>query len=343
MAQVDSSDQGQKLDEERFPILTYAQLISKIFPGARWTVEALVLSPGVTIFSADPYNYKSWLMLHMAMCICLGDPVFGRFEVEQSPVMIIDEEDPPRVLQDRLKMLQPDHEKHPFELYFMSLANFIFSEENIAFLLAECRALGVKVIIFDSFIRVSGVDNENDAVAINKALGFLKPLTAEGITTLITHHHNKRATEEDLSKAIRGSSDIRASIEGHIAIAATEDGTIRLVPTKARGSVLYPPFEVNIDSDGSEYMKFTYNGTTNKSPLKRDEAKQAILATLSTSEAPMFQAQIFNTIKELGCDTGRRTFENVIRRMAQKGEVIRTKGTGNKHYYSLPPDQINDS
>lgn len=318
--------------KERFHPFTFAELMFRKFPAAQFAVERLVPLPGITVISGDPATYKTWILLHIALCVSAGEPVFGHFEVAKSPVLIIDEENQPRLLQDRITRLT---ERVFHDIHFISLENFKLAQEGIQYILSYCREHEVKLVIFDSFVRVSGVRDENDAASISTVFENLKPLLTAEIAVVLAHHNNKRPGEGHPGHAMRGSSDILAALDSHIAVKRDESRAVELTQTKSRGAEELKPFRVAIGLENHRF-EFDYEGEAEKPRPKREEVREAVIATVGSANSPPYQEQILKELLRLGCDVSKKTVYSVINEMVERGELLRKHGDRRKWLYELP-------
>jgi hypothetical protein len=68
------------------------------------------------MISAPPNKWKSWLVILCAISVASGRPFLGKFETEKQSVLIVNEEDTARLLQERCNMLMDKVE--PLDIYF---------------------------------------------------------------------------------------------------------------------------------------------------------------------------------------------------------------------------------
>ena len=71
----------------------------------RFTIDPFFEQGTVNMVSAAPNTWKSWKMFLYAGHIAMGTPVLDKFPTQQAKVMIVNEEDSERLIQDRLKLL----------------------------------------------------------------------------------------------------------------------------------------------------------------------------------------------------------------------------------------------
>ena len=68
------------------------ELLKKPIPEQQWLVKDLIPMNALTIIFGLPGSYKTRLMLHTAISVASGEPLFRQIKTTQSPVYIIDEE-----------------------------------------------------------------------------------------------------------------------------------------------------------------------------------------------------------------------------------------------------------
>ena len=85
-----------------FNIKEIGHLMAKDFPEQMYLVDRLVPDAGFTIFSGAPRSYKTFVLLELARCVASGQPFLGHFNTQQANVLLIDEENGERLLQQRI-------------------------------------------------------------------------------------------------------------------------------------------------------------------------------------------------------------------------------------------------
>lgn len=72
----------------------------------RWLVDDAWVDGSVGFISGPSKSYKTWIAIDLALSIVSGSPFLGRFPVRRTgPVLLIQEEDPTAVLQERLRLI----------------------------------------------------------------------------------------------------------------------------------------------------------------------------------------------------------------------------------------------
>jgi hypothetical protein len=245
--------------------ISLESLLKTEFPEARYVVEHLFETGTINMLSAPPNKWKSWVVLLISICVGLGQKLFGFFNTEQQGVLIINEEDTGRLLQDRFKMLMESQESIP--VYFYIGKQIRLEEEFINKIVEEAEKKNVGLIIFDSLRSVHRAD-ENSSKDMQLIIEQLKRITKTGRTVIFTHHNRKRfrigGNKEDDGEESRGSSAINAGIHGHLSCEEEKrDNSTYLIirQPKLKADKKLEPFELRIEKNDTENtMRFIYEG-----------------------------------------------------------------------------------
>lgn len=322
--------------EQKLNLLSLRELMSKKFKDAEWVIEKLIPSSGITAISGAPISYKTWIILEIAIKVAKNEILFDNFPVSQTGILIIDEESGERLLQKRMKKLCKDFE---LPIYFLSLKSFkVFPEENIRKIIKTSKKNKIKLVILDSLIRIHDKD-ENSANEMAKVFSALRKLNSKGIAVIFTHHNRKQSMFRGrISENMRGSSDILASVDSHLAV-ERNDNQITINHTKSRYEKEVPPFKLEVKDDETK-MEFEYLGEIDEKETKQGEAKVYIKKLLSESKFLLYKSQIINKVKLmastdksfLGSDSAQKGLGDLI----EKGEVFTIQGNKqNKIYCGL--------
>lgn len=319
-------------------VMSYRDLAAKEFPANEWMVDFLIPASGITILSALPGSYKTWLLLHLAINIATGEKVFNEFDTSQTNVLMIDEENGPRLIQGRLRDLGGYDE---IPLSFLFDEGFMVTEENIGVLLDYCKEHEITFVTIDSLIRVHG-SNENDATEMSRVFTRLKKLTVAGISVLITHHNRKPGGNSGGgSQEMRGSSDILAALDCHLAL--RRDGRkLKLTQTKLRLYEETSPIEVELTVDEDSRVGFKYVGVTgSQSTASRSDEIAKLLNVLFNSNKKFNQSQLLRRLRDKGLNVSTNTLRRLLEEMVQSKALTVEQGERNSLLYTLasPPVQ----
>src|SRR6185503_9921228 len=204
----------------------------------RWLVDEAWVDGSVGFISGRSKSYKTWIALDLALSIVSGQPFLGRYPVRRTgPVLLIQEEDPASVLQERLrligkskgmlpKLLEATQEKVRIEypdypLHIINLQGFNLGvEEKVAQARNLIAQINPVMVILDPFIVLlpQGVD-EFKGGQISAVLQAVKMWREEfGCSVVIVHHWNKGKNEEGdrFAEHMYGSFAFHAWLESAI-------------------------------------------------------------------------------------------------------------------------------
>lgn len=318
------------------PLVTIEELMSMDFPEQKWLADKLIPAGAITILSGPPASYKTWVILHMALCVAKGEPLFGEFKTNQGGVLVIDEENGQRLLQERLYMLSATAD---LPVFFTEQPGFVLNDKNVALALRNCKAHSIKLIIIDSLVRVHASD-ENSSGDMSAVFKQLKRFATKGITVLVTHHNRKPGVNSGgVSNEMRGSSDILASVDCHIGM-KRKDKILTLHQTKNRYAEELEPFAVLATTDEDSFS-FEYQGQLRASEDKNQVIKDAVLQLLGEHDK-LFQKELLSRLAELGAKTNEHKLRELLNEMVADKTIAETPGAGKTKYYSLSEEVSDD-
>mgnify|MGYP001587507444 CR=1 FL=1 len=272
------------------PSLSLADFLDIQYPEARFAVKPFFTCGTLNMVSAPSNEWKSWFIMETAASIAAGKPLLGRdeFSTTQSRVMIINEEDPPRSVQDRIKILGIVDKSLP--IYFHVGKGIRLEKKIIDCIIAEVKEKNISVIFFDSLRAMHDAD-ENDSTEMQRIMNLLKIIMRENITVIFTHHHRKKGPFEKGNvgmEASRGSSAINAAINGHISLSEeVRDMGIYVVVRhlKSKDAAKVQPFEMRVVDETENEIRFEYKGDYKAGEKKTTETKDAIIAIMQKDSA----------------------------------------------------------
>lgn len=331
------------------PTISFSLLMSQEFPKARYTLEPFFESGTVNMVSAPPNTWKSWLLFYFAAHIADGSLVLGKFPTEKANVMIVNEEDSFRAIQDRFNLLSITNKDLP--IFFRVAQGAKLEKAFIETILEECKEKKITCVMFDS-LRSMHEGNENDSTEMQIVLDKLKSLSREGITVIFTHHHRKKSmfSKGDDAEASRGSSAINAAISGHVSLEEEERDSgsfLILRHLKSKAGEKLAPIEIKIEKSMDKIV-FVYDGEYKNGEKKLVASKDAIMFALKPGEWKT--ANDFITLDIASKNVIRAALMDLVREGVlvgmSKSEAMRRKliplvpGRGNEKLYTLPSEEI---
>jgi hypothetical protein len=348
-----SPESGKKFREA----MSLKELCELDIPPVDWDIERLIEHGTPNMLSAAPNNFKSWVILHEALCMAKGAPLFGHFKTKQQAVMIVNEDDHKGQLKNRLLMLLRK-ESYDLPLHLHIQDEVKLNQINVDNLLAEAKHKGVTCIIFDTLRAVHNAD-ENDSSQMQIVMDFFMHFIREGITVIFTHHHRKKPRENfgkrDLSgEESRGSTSINAAVHGHLMCEPKMiEGKEKLViyQPKLKCDQKLAPFQVDITFDANqETAKFTYEGDYNADDTVKGQIKDSIAVLLKNGGAWLSKKDLSTAIKAGSMTTIRqalrelesekRVIGKVRSELAKFGVSVSNSGAHNEKFYQVPDNDV---
>jgi hypothetical protein len=344
-----STTQSQEIDLDE--AISLKDLLNTHFPIPQWVISGFFETGSVNMISAAPNQYKSWVVHHMAICVASGKPVFDQIAVTKQNVMIVNEEDTPRQMKDRSKMLYKEDQDLP--VYFHISKGIKIDDTFVGKLLEEMKLKNITFLILDSLRSLHDAE-ENSSKEMQEVLDRLKRFTRSNITVLFTHHHRKRnrnyGPESDPlgGEESRGSSSINAAINGHITCEPKNEGEEKILiisQHKLKSDLKFNPIKVLIElnSENNE-MRFVYDGDYNS---KVESQKKLELNLL-----PEFVFGVWLSVKDLLSReiASERLIREALRQLVKKNILLSKtrkelldmnypvdlEGKSTEVFYSLP-------
>lgn len=202
-----------------------------------WLIDDSWVDKSVGFISGRSKSYKTWMALDLALSIVSGAPFLGRYDTRRTgPVLLIQEEDPSSVLQERLRLIGKAKDMLPqakitgaigeevvrlsypdFPLHIINLQGFnLGSDEKVAQVRRLIAEVNPVMVILDPLIVMLGNVDENRATEVATLLQVVKMWREEfGCSVVIVHHWNKAKTEdgERFAQHMYGSFAFHAWLE----------------------------------------------------------------------------------------------------------------------------------
>lgn len=196
----------------------------------RWLIDDAWVDQTVGFISGRSKSYKTWIALDLALSLISGAPFLGRYPVRRTgPVLLIQEEDPASILQDRLRIIAKNKGMLPqaeitakgeillhfpeFPLHIINLQGFSLGAQEkvdqVRRLIAEINPV---MVILDPLVVMMGSVDEYKASEVAIVLQSVKMWREEfGCSVIIVHHWNKSKMED----AERGGQHMYGSFAFH--------------------------------------------------------------------------------------------------------------------------------
>lgn len=320
-----------KLNWQNYFDPLFAQdLLNMKISDQEWIVDKLIPNEGITIISGAPKSFKSFIALHIALCVENNEKVFGKYQAVKSGVLIIDEENHLRMTKQRLKMLgmTPDTESN---ILLLNQKGFSATDlEHIFAITALCKDLEIKLVIMDSLVRIHNTD-ENSSRDMAELFENIKYLCKNGLTVIVLHHERKDGIYKSSAQSrMRGSSDISAVVDSHISVKKDPHDKYKITVEHAQSRCApeEDPFEIKL-LDKEHPAKFQYIGEIEKQTKESQitKAMGAIPQFLKKHPDGITHKELVKAIVE-SHEIGSKTVRSAIKELI-KSETINEQ-PGNK-------------
>jgi hypothetical protein len=325
--------QNKELLIRNNPLSLYPESLDSLleysFPPTRWIVEGLIPSEGLTIMSAMPGSFKTWIMLEIALSVAQGRKLFNQYPTELTGVLIVDEESGARMLNERFKQLNAIK---GLPVTYFSREGHKISQEYIDSLISVCLANNIGLVVFDSLVRLHQGD-ENTSKDMSELFNLFKKLADNGISVLIAHHNRKGIPGSyNPSGDMRGSSDILAAVDCHLAVNRNKNSEyVEVRQTKNRYMRELPPFKLRfIERDG--YSEFQFVEVLETKNDQRDKLKLIILEQLSKEPDPT-KKDLLNQLNAQGVDIKLGLLGDLLEELKTSERIDTKPGVRNAIHY----------
>lgn len=328
--------QDKELRIRNNPLSLYPQTLDNLldhqFPPTRWIVDGLLPREGITIMSATPGSFKTWMLLEIALRVTQQQKLFGQFDTQQGGVLIVDEESGARMLNERFRQLNAPR---GLPITYFSRAGHKVNQEYIDSLISVCLANSISLIIFDSLVRLHQGD-ENTSKDMAELFSLFKQLTDHDIAVLIAHHNRKGVPGAyNPSSDMRGSSDILAAVDCHMALNRPKNSDyVDVWQTKNRYTREVAPFKLRfVETNGKSEFQFIESMRTKDD--ERTDIKEAVLRLLG-QEPGMTKKLLLTELNRTGVDVKNGALGSLLGELAADGHVQSTQGLRNAvHYHAM--------
>jgi hypothetical protein len=209
-----------------------------------FTVDGLLPSRGLSLWTAKPKQGKSCCLRQLAVSVAKGQPFLGR-SVQQGSVIYLALEEKQSEVQAHLKQLGWTA-RDPIYTYFGALER----GEALAGIQEAIQCYtSVKLVIVDPLFRfVGNVRDSNDYVQVGNALEPMLTLARDfDVHVAIAHHAKKRACE-DMRDSILGSQALAGGADTLVYLRSGRAGT-RLISTTQRYGFDLPETQLIWDAE----------------------------------------------------------------------------------------------
>lgn len=230
------------------PIIALSEFLGVSIELPEVLVDGFIRKRSVIMFASASKSFKTWTLLHLALCVSQGTPWFGR-NVAEGRVLFLNFELSPAELQSRLRAIAGSMALGD-DIGNFDICNLRGHATDIDKLMPEiikqCEGKNYAMIIPDPIYSMMGERNEN---AANEMADFLKHLTVlseqTGAAVVYTHHFAKgfAASKEQIDRA-SGSGVFARHADGIITLTRLKQDNAFAVEADLRSFKRPAPFAI---------------------------------------------------------------------------------------------------
>jgi hypothetical protein len=214
-----------------------------------WVWDGYIAPGCTTLITAHPKCGKTTLLGLLFKALESGGEFCGA-GVASTGVVVVSEE-PEAVWVDRRDRLGLSRNLWRSGLPFKGRATWAAWEEYLAVLAEHCRQHKIGLVVLDTISKCWPIEDENDAVQVNRGLLPLGRLTEAGCAVLLVHHPRKSDGAE--GTAARGSSALTGGVDIMLELRRHQPGDRRR-ELKAYSRFDAPdPLVIELAADGLSY------------------------------------------------------------------------------------------
>jgi len=319
-----SADKRQAAPPARAKLPTYAEIPPLRSVGSKhqtWLVEDLIPEGAIVLLTGDGGAGKSTLATAWAGHIANGVPFCGR-EVQRRDVLVLDRENPPAVVLNRMSRLSMND--GPSLKFWGGWLSEPAPDPGSGWVLSWVKETEPKpLLIVDSAIAFLGGD-ENSSTDVRRFLDQLRAVTQLGASVVVIHHNGKAASAADF----RGSSDFKNGVDiGYLITNMGDPSRLDRVSLKAFKFRIQVTPNLILDFD-SEDGAFTERNVG-------AELTHEILNSIVRDEPGIGKRELEQRAQARG--VGQRTFRRWLDSQERDGVIVRDQ-VGKRHCYRLKDD-----
>lgn len=279
--------------------------------------------------------------LAVAISVSQGISMLG-FACKKGKVLIVDEESGKRLLSFRMKKLISGHGGE-HDIHFMSEQGFTLSEPRSMAKFKEFMGnLQPDLVIFDSLRRIH-TTSESSSDDMAKVTGALQHLMRYHECAICIIHHDCKLVGSDRKNAYRGSTEIQAVLDSHLAISRVSPGedTFRVEQVKSRYAAAIDPFYFELVDINSDSTVVRLADAPEAAPRRDQEVREFYRDRLSDGEVHL-RRDIQASGQGLGY--GKNILDDVRSELVAEGVVVEVRRGSAKGFQlsSCSPDPIEE-
>jgi hypothetical protein len=280
LAKSKASVRNSKRKKRGPDLIMFRDFLTKALPKPTWLVQGIWSDKAHGMLAGESKSFKSLLTYDLAISVASGTPFLNHFPVPATgPVIIIQEENEPGLVQDRMMRIAHSRDLGPQTRHSNGHTILDFGRDlpigilnNAGFNLADAQWMSwlksiirdikpVLVVLDPLYLMTPGID-ENSSVDMTPVLRELLEIKQKYNTgILIVHHFHKPKTEgtKRIANRISGSGVFHRWFASAVfaEVIDEQNGTVRL-SAQHRGHGPQPAMQVEFDLGGTDDDDLTY-------------------------------------------------------------------------------------
>lgn len=225
-----------------------------------WMVADVWGESEVGFISGHPKSYKSWLAIDLAVSVATGTRFLGVYQSKRHNVLLIQEEDPKPILQERLALVGGSKGlvdvsvgagtfdmtyALPDNLFIISNQGFTINEDWLEMLEGWITERDIKLVILDPLMMMGESFDEFKAFEVmTKVLKPLKRLRAKTQCAVVVVHHHTKGSSQGGARDMYGSVALWAWEEAALHLSVTGMG--KITAERFSKHALLPPINIEL-------------------------------------------------------------------------------------------------
>ena len=310
-AKYQAKDNGARELEFWPEFLTAKDILQAPKDPTRWILDECLPAGGASVLVSKPKVGKSTIAADLTISVSRGEPFLGRM-TRQTPVAYVFLDGPLTDIAETFVKLGL-RESDPVFIHAGTAPS-----DAINWILATVKDKGARLIIIDVLQKLCRFSDINDYSEVMTKMEPFLDLARAGNCHLMTLHHAKKDSKDDLDAAI-GSTAIRGLCYTYLFAKRLPNSNRRILSSDQRGGK-------NLGEVGIGFDKVTgrlrVEGTIED--VEIEEAKPEIIKFLEAEESEITEKEIRKAIPVRGWIVGR-----ALRALVKRGDIERT-GQGKK-------------
>lgn len=289
VAEMTDLDEARRArDRER--VWSHDDFLAASFPVPRALISGILDEGSLNSWSGPGGVGKTLVALEAARSIAGHKKFLDKFTTEQGPVLLIDQESSPAMLQRRLLMMQkarsiPD--RAPFHIVTPPGRILLDGLDGCELIDGYLRTYKPVLLILDSLTRFHR-SNENDAGEMADLGANLRRLALDHKTAIILIDHTRKpGVVNDEASRLRGSTEKRNVLDTALDFQSPrpEERMIAVTMTKRRWDEPIAPFGIRI-AGGDAGLQLVHEGAVTRTVIDAGNKVIGAIRTLEETKGP---------------------------------------------------------